>query len=98
MPASTNVVNLQIRVTPNASQREITGYIDNVLQVKIAAPPIKGKANKELITFLSNVLEINKSALSIVKGQTSRNKIIAVEGLSKERITNRISDWLHRTK
>lgn len=81
---------LQVKVTPNASRNEITGLIDGVLQVKVAAPPVKGKANKELTAFLSQALGVKKSSLSIVKGQTSRNKVIAIEGLSRDDIIKRL--------
>jgi len=77
---------LPVKVTPNASRNEIIGLAEGVLQVKIAAPPTKGKANKELTAFLSQALGVKKSSLSIVKGQTSRNKVIAIEGLSRDDI------------
>lgn len=82
---------LQVKVTPNASRNEITGFIDGVLQVKIAATPVKGKANKELADFLGQALGVRKSSVSIVKGQTSRNKIIAIEGLSRDEIIRRLT-------
>jgi uncharacterized protein len=77
---------LQVRVHPNASRNEITGWRDGVLQVKVAAPPEKGKANQELTDFLSRTLGVKKSAVAIVKGQTSRNKAITIEGMSLEDI------------
>ena len=77
---------LLIRVTPNASRNEITSLRDGVLQVKVAAPPAAGKANRELTDFLSRALGVRKSAISIVKGQTSRNKAIAIEGMNREDI------------
>jgi len=82
---------LQVKVTPNASRNEITGLIDGVLQVKVAAPPVKGKANKELAAFLSQALGVKKSSLSIVKGQTGRNKVIAIEGLSRDDIVRQLT-------
>ena len=81
---------LPVRVTPNASRNEITGFRDGALQVKIAAPPSGGKANKELTDFLSRTLGVKKFAITIVKGQTSRNKAIAIEGMSREDILKRI--------
>ncbi len=51
------------------------------LHVKIAAAPEKGKANKELIDFLSERLDVRKSSIQIVKGETSRNKVVSIEGL-----------------
>jgi uncharacterized protein (TIGR00251 family) len=82
---------LSVKVTPNASRNEITDFTDGVLQVKVAAPPVKGKANKELIAFLSRTLGVSRSSISIVKGHTSRNKVIAIEGLSREEIMKRLS-------
>jgi len=75
---------ISIRVTPNAAGNEITGLTDDTLRVKVSAPPVRGKANKELITFLSGLLDIKKDRISIVKGHTARNKIIAIDGMSKE--------------
>ena len=80
-----------MRVKPNAARNEVVGINDGVLQVKIAAPPIKGEANKELIAFLSDVLGVSKSRLNMLKGQASRNKVIAVAGLSQEDIIRRLT-------
>jgi uncharacterized protein (TIGR00251 family) len=82
---------LAVKVTPNASRNEIIGFTDGVLQLRIAASPVKGKANKELTDFLSKALGARKSSLSIVKGQTSRNKVIAIDGISREEIIRRFS-------
>lgn len=86
-------LRLQVRVTPRASRNEITGFTDGTLHVRVAAPPDKGKANKELIDYLSRVLGVSKSALRLLRGHASRNKVIAVDGLSPADITLRISEW-----
>ncbi len=82
---------LHVRVTPGASQNEVRGFTDGVLYVKVAALPDRGKANRELIDYLSRILDINKSSLHLLKGHTSRNKVIAVDRLSLEDIIRRIS-------
>ena len=82
---------LPVKVHPGASCNEITGFTGGVLQVKIAAPPEKGKANKELTDFLSRRLDVKKSSISITKGETGRNKLIAIEGLSPDEIIKRLS-------
>ena len=82
---------LSLRVQPNATRSEVVSFNGEVLQVKVAAPPIKGKANKELISFLSKVLGISKNSLTIMKGHTSRNKVILVAGLSQEELGQRLS-------
>ena len=88
---SQNKLNqLSLKVTPNAGRNEITGFTDGVLHLKIKAPPVKGKANRELIDFLSRALGVKKSAITIVRGQTSRNKTIAVAGMSQGDILKKI--------
>jgi uncharacterized protein (TIGR00251 family) len=82
---------LRLRVHPNAKQNEIAGFIDDVLHIKVSAPPVKGKANRELTAFLSEILGLSRSSLTIVKGHTSRNKVIAVDGLSQEDVIKRLT-------
>jgi len=59
--------------------------------MKIAAPPVKGKANKELINYLSGLLEIKRGDIIIISGQTKRNKTLAVSGLDREVIVKKLS-------
>jgi len=80
-----------VRVHPNATTNEVVGFTGGVLQVKISAPPVKGRANKELIAFLSKILGVGKSQVYIIKGHTARNKVIAIDGLSLKEITGRLS-------
>ena len=82
--------SISVRVHPNAIRSEVIGFNDGVLQVRVASPPIKGKANKELIAFLSQALDIGKRGIQIVKGHTSRNKVIAIDGLTQEEVMKRL--------
>ena len=82
---------LRLRVHPNARRNEVVGFIDEVLQIRVAAPPVKGKANSELILILSQLLEVSPSSQRIVKGHTSRSKVITVDSLSHEDIIRRLS-------
>lgn len=88
---SGNEIRLSVRVHPNATTNEVVGFTDGVLQVKISAPPVKGRANKELIAFLSKILDVGKSQIYIIKGHTTRNKVIAIDSLSLKEITERLS-------
>lgn len=81
---------IRLRVHPNAARNEVVDFADGVWQVKVAAPPVKGQANKELITFLSQALGVGKGALAIIKGHTSRSKLVTIEGLSQEEISKRL--------
>ncbi len=87
---------ITVRVYPNATKNEVVGFSDGVWQVRVAAPPIKGKANKELISFLSKVLGVSKSSVSIARGHTTRSKLIAVDGLTQEEIMKRLSSSVSR--
>lgn len=82
---------ISLRVYPSAARSELVDFTDGVWRVRVAAPPVKGKANRELITFLSQVLDVGKDTLTIIKGHTSRSKVIAVDGLSHEDVVKRLS-------
>ena len=89
-----DIVRIAVKVQPGARSNSITGYSDGVLRLKIAAPPLEGKANKELIAYLSDILDLKKSAISIEKGQTSRNKLISIAGMDEARLNTAIGDML----
>ena len=79
-----------VQVQPNASQSKVSRFEDGVLHLRIAAPPIRGKANQELIRFLSDILGVSKARLTIVKGKTSKRKVISIRGLSQEQIMGQL--------
>jgi len=81
---------ISVKVQPGASKNELLGLKGDVLRLKIAAPPEKGKANKELVDFLSQRLGIPKADIAIVSGHTSRQKVVSVIGLSREEILKRL--------
>ena len=68
----------------------MVSFTDGVLRVKVSAPPIKGKANRELITFLSRLLGMSKGSVNIIKGHTTRNKVVAIDGLNREEVMKRL--------
>jgi uncharacterized protein (TIGR00251 family) len=87
----TGQIKISVKVQPNAGKNAIVGLTDGVWRIKVAAPPDKGKANKELIDFLSDTLGVKKDSLSISKGHTSHNKILSIEGLTPEEVLERLS-------
>jgi uncharacterized protein (TIGR00251 family) len=84
---------INVRVQPNAKRNQVVRFEDGILHIKIAALPIKGKANAALLVFLSDILGVSKSRLSIEKGATSRVKVIAVEGLNLDEMRKRITEY-----
>jgi len=81
---------ISVRVRPNAARNEVVDVTDGIYLVKVSAPPVKGKANNELVAFLSRLLGVSKSQVNIIKGYTSRSKVIALDGLSQEDIMKRL--------
>lgn len=77
-------MKIALKVTPGARKNEILGWeedypqIGRVLRVKIAAPPVEGKANKEIVSFMAKTLSIPKSAVELLHGSTGRIKLIQV--------------------
>lgn len=67
-----------IKVQPNAKKNEITEQHDDFLKIKLNAIPEKGKANEELIKFLSKHFKASKSNIEIIKGHTKHNKIVEI--------------------
>ncbi len=90
MSVSGREARISLRVYPNAARNEVVGLARGVLRLKVAAAPIKGEANRELISFLSRLLGVDKSRLAIIKGHTSRNKLLAISGLSREEAIRRL--------
>ncbi|MDD5190165.1 MAG: DUF167 domain-containing protein [Dehalococcoidales bacterium] len=88
------MAKITIQAHPGAKRNEVIRCVDGVWHVKIAAPPIEGKANKKLIEFLSEVLDIPKSAISIDKGATGKRKMVEITGVTIEAITRKLGKYL----
>ncbi len=68
----------------------MAGFAGGVLRAKISAPPTRGQANRELIAFLSRLLEVGKGSVNIIKGHTARSKVVVIDGLSREEVMKRL--------
>jgi uncharacterized protein len=88
--AKESSITFSVRVQPRASQSKIAGEIEGSLKVKIAAPPVDGEANEELIRFLAKWFEVPKREIEILSGETAKNKIIKIHGLASEDFEARI--------
>ena len=71
----------KVHVVPRASRSEVVGEHDGALRVRIAAPPVDGAANQELIRALAKALHVPRSSITIVSGQSSRLKQVSVTGV-----------------
>jgi len=79
-----------VRVTPAASRDALLGWQGDVLRLSVAAPAQRGKANEALLRLLSTALGLPRQRLRIVRGQTSRQKVIAIEGLDEAEVRARL--------
>jgi uncharacterized protein (TIGR00251 family) len=82
---------INVKVVPRASKNEIAGELAGALKVRLQAPPVEGKANKALVGFLSEVLDVSKSSIEILSGETGRKKKVLVRGISRESAQQRMS-------
>lgn len=83
-----------VRVVPRASRSEIVGEHNGALRVRLAAPPVDGAANEELIRLLAIALGVGRSAVEIVTGHTSKTKTLRVSARASdlERIAGLVVD------
>jgi uncharacterized protein (TIGR00251 family) len=84
--------SFQIRVHPRAKKNAITSRIGDALKVALSAPPVDGKANEACIDFFAKLLNVPRSSVTIAAGQTSRNKVIQVAGLTARQVRDRLGD------
>ena len=80
------MARLKLHVTPGARQEGIVGWQGQSLRLKVRARPEKGRANEAVIRLLASHLGLPLTSLSIVRGATSRDKLVKVDGLSEEQL------------
>jgi len=79
-----------VKVHPCAKKNAITGEVGDALKLALTAPPVDGKANEACIEFFAKLLNLPRSSVTIATGQTSRNKVIRVLGLTAQQVQDRI--------
>jgi uncharacterized protein len=83
-----------IKVHPRAKRNAVAGELGDALKLSLTAPPVEGKANQACIEFVAELLRVPKSSVSIASGETSRQKIIRVAGLSASQVRERLARHL----
>jgi len=78
MPSSSKTVELKVYVQPGGRKSEFLGEHGDAIKIRIAAPPVDGAANEELIRFLAEHYGVRRSAIEILSGHTSRNKRVRI--------------------
>jgi uncharacterized protein (TIGR00251 family) len=85
------MASINLRVTPGASRDALMGWQGDVLRLRVAAPAQRGKANDAVLRLLAAALGIERRRLRIVRGETSRQKVVSVDGLEQAEIRARLS-------
>jgi uncharacterized protein len=83
-------ITVAVRVHPRARKNAITGELGDALKVSLTTPPIEGRANEACIEFFAKLLKVPRSSVTIASGQTSRNKVIRVAGVTGQYVRDRL--------
>ncbi len=86
-----------VRVQPRAKRNAVMGEMGDALKLALTAPPVEGKANDACIAFLADLLDVPRSSITIAAGETSRNKLIRVSGLSAGDVAAQLTKLVARS-
>jgi uncharacterized protein len=89
-------VTFGVRVQSRASKSGVAGELDGVLKIRLAAPPVEGRANEELIRLLAELFGAPRQRIAILSGQTSKNKVVSVSGISVDEASRVLAGALDR--
>ncbi len=88
---------LPVRITPRAQKNEISELMeDGTVKIRLTAPPIDGKANKALVDFLSDILNVRRSRIEIISGMKSRDKRVRINGIGDQILYRSIKTLLSK--
>jgi uncharacterized protein len=82
---------LAIKLQPRASANEIGAALGNELRVKVTAPPVDSAANEALVRLLAERLDCPRNCVELVRGQTSRHKVVKIRGMTAEEVGTKLA-------
>lgn len=83
---------LAVKAVPNAPRHELVGWLGDALKIKVRAPALEGRANAALCEYLAEVLELPRRAVTVMHGETSRRKLVRIEGLTLTEVQTRLRE------
>lgn len=83
---------IKFRIIPNARKTELAGEYADAVKIKLSAPPVEGKANAELIKYLSKSLGVSKSSIIFVSGETSKDKLLEIPNFDSKTLIAKLSE------
>ena len=81
---------IKVRVQPKSSRNQVDGFQDGTLRVRVTAAPTEGQANAAVIAILAKTLGVSKSRLEIIRGYSSRDKVVSVDTLTEQEVQRKI--------
>ena len=84
-------VSFQVKVHPRAKRDAIVGELGEALKVALKAPPVEGRANEACIEFFANLLKVPRSSVTIASGESSRNKVVHITGITAEQLRRHLN-------
>jgi uncharacterized protein (TIGR00251 family) len=84
-------ISFAVKVHPRAKKNAITGVVGGALKLSLTSPPVEGRANQACIEFFAELFAVSRSSVTIAAGETSRNKMVRVAGVSEETAKRRIA-------
>jgi uncharacterized protein (TIGR00251 family) len=85
------MARVTVKVHPRAKRSGIAGRLGEAYKLDLAAPPVDGKANDECVRYFAELAGVSRGSVRIVKGATSRMKVVEVEGLGQEELERRMN-------
>jgi uncharacterized protein len=83
---------IEVRLRPRGHADELLGLLDGVLQARVSAPPVDGKANRALCRLVAKQAEVAPSRVSVVRGEKSRQKVLLIEGMEEAELRERLGE------
>lgn len=84
------VVRVRLLVQPRASRTEVVGEHGDAIKLRVAAPPVEGEANREVVRFLSKLLGIPAGAVELSSGETGRRKVVELRGVTVDFVRSKL--------
>jgi uncharacterized protein (TIGR00251 family) len=84
------VTTIRVHLIPNAKIDKVVGEHGNAIKIKLRAPAVEGKANAALRRFLAEKLSISQRAITLERGERSRDKVIRIDGLSEKEVRRQL--------
>ncbi len=87
-------VKIRLKVIPNAPCNRVVGWRGDALTIKLTAPPLEGRANRELCGFLAEVLAVSPADVTLLQGETARHKLVHIAGITAAEARARLKSRL----